>query len=486
MAPTLVATYPSTTTFDTSTATKDVSVTTAAGDLLVIMAISEDNAYSMSTPTGGSLTYTLRQDVSVASYTRVTCWTAPATGSATFNVSITRATADAARWGYIVYRYSNHGGVGQSAKTNVSSGAPSLSITTTGANSALVVGNGDWAAADGTSRTWRSVNVSATETLYYRNTASYTVYQAHHTDTGAAGAKTAGLSAPSGQKYSIVALEVLAAGGTSASASDAATTVDAPAPGVSIANVPPEAALVVDAPAPVAGVGGLPAESGVTVAALDASVTVSDAGSPDEAGVTVAALDATVTTTGATNAPADPATTTLTAETPVARVSVAPPDAALSVAALAGVPQVSPAGDTGVLTVAALDATVSTAGNTSAPATESTLSVAGLDATVTTTGSTSANAATSAVTVDALAPGPAVFAFAGTATVAVAAFDPGRWVATVSGTAELSYAAFNIVTEQPSGSMSGVDRAGPDMTDAGRAGPGMSGMNRGSSTMGGA
>jgi hypothetical protein len=90
----------------------------------------------------------------------------------------------------------------------LSSGAPSLSITTTQDNSAIVVANGDWNATDGASRTWRTAGSSATENTYFRDSTRYTAYGAYHADAGTAGGKTVGLSAPGGQKYSIIAVEV--------------------------------------------------------------------------------------------------------------------------------------------------------------------------------------------------------------------------------------------------------------------------------------
>jgi hypothetical protein len=107
-----------------------------------------------------------------------------------------------------VVAYRDSAGVGASAKVNAT-GAPTLSLTTTQADSAVVVANVDWNAVDGTSRTWRSVNGSAaTELVYGRSAAHYTAYAGRHANVGAAGIKALGLSAPSGQKYATVAVEV--------------------------------------------------------------------------------------------------------------------------------------------------------------------------------------------------------------------------------------------------------------------------------------
>jgi hypothetical protein len=87
-------------------------------------------------------------------------------------------------------------------------GAPSLNLATTQADSAIVVANADWFALDGSSRTWRTGAGPPTELSYARGSASYTVYAARHANAGAAGSKTVGLSAPGGQKYSLAAVEI--------------------------------------------------------------------------------------------------------------------------------------------------------------------------------------------------------------------------------------------------------------------------------------
>jgi hypothetical protein len=195
---------------ESTNGTTTVSVTVADGDMLVVAGNTSDFGTTLGTPSGGGLTYTLQQSVSVVDYGRVYLWTAPSASAQTFTMSVTRAGATANDWGYTAHRFGANGGLGASSSTNVASGAPSLGLTTTGANSAVVVISGDWNGADGASRTWRTANVVAAETRYYRNAPlGWTFYEGYHSDAGAAGAKTVGLSAPAGQKYSIAAVEIL-------------------------------------------------------------------------------------------------------------------------------------------------------------------------------------------------------------------------------------------------------------------------------------
>jgi hypothetical protein len=89
---------------------------------------------------------------------------------------------------------------------------PSLNITTTQANSAIVVACGDWNQHTG-ARTWRQIGgVSPVEVTYDTENQqdAYTVYGAYHANAGSAGSKAVGLSAPGSMKYSIVAVEIKA------------------------------------------------------------------------------------------------------------------------------------------------------------------------------------------------------------------------------------------------------------------------------------
>lgn len=223
-APTFVAEYETAWNNNTNPKVTD-AFNAQAGDLLVCIGMSEDQAYPLATPTNtqGALTWTLRQSVVVAAYSTVYVWTATVDANKTgMTVSVGRTGGG---WhGINVVHWRGSSGIGASAKANAS-GAPSVSLTTTQADSAVVVANADWNAL-ATARTWRTVGVAATE-VSYSATGNYTVYAAYHSNAGPAGAKTAGLSAPTGQKYSIVAVEVLGTASTVPSGSAALTATTA-------------------------------------------------------------------------------------------------------------------------------------------------------------------------------------------------------------------------------------------------------------------
>lgn len=212
-APTFVAAYNSA--YDTITTPKTVSVTTQAGDIVVVYGGIENGTATLATPTGNGLSYTLKQSVELdTNWASAYIWTAvDTTGGTNWTLSVSRA-GGSVQWGFACLVFRDSDGVGASSKTNVSGAAPSLGITTTQDNSAVVVCNVDWNALDGSSRTWNTVNSitptngNGLETTYAYSSGAHTVYGAYYNDTGTAGSKTVGLSAPGGQKYSIVAVEI--------------------------------------------------------------------------------------------------------------------------------------------------------------------------------------------------------------------------------------------------------------------------------------
>lgn len=219
-APTFVAEY-EVSSWSATTTPKTVTVDTNSGDRIIVLSVGESEDRDLGPPSGNSITFTQQQLIDDPS---PYCWTSVWTGTDSvggtgWTLSQSR-TGNPGEWGFTVLRFSGSDGFGASAKATVSSGAPSLNITTTQDNSAICVVSGDWNAVDGSTRTWRTANVTPTagnglERVYFRDAAAYTVYVAYYSDVGATGTKTVGLSAPSGQKYGIIAVEVK---GTSAGA----------------------------------------------------------------------------------------------------------------------------------------------------------------------------------------------------------------------------------------------------------------------------
>jgi hypothetical protein len=213
-APTFVNSY--STSWITTTTPKTVSVTTQAGDIVVVYGgIENGGGGIMGTPTGNNIVFTLQQSIHITvAWADAYLWTGIDRVGGT-NWTLSNSLVGSLEWGYDCLVFRDSTGIGVSAKTNVNSGAPSLGLTTTMDNSAVVMFNIDWSAQDGATRTWRTVNgitPSAGNSLerdYARSAAAHTIYGGYYNDAGTAGAKTVGISAPGSQIYSIVAVEVL-------------------------------------------------------------------------------------------------------------------------------------------------------------------------------------------------------------------------------------------------------------------------------------
>lgn len=201
----------------TSETITGVDTGAASGRALVILAASADSPQTISSPTGGSLTYALAQSNEISSNSNTYVWTAIPTTDQSFSLGLT-GSANGNPWSANVLTWSGSDGIGASAKSN-GTGEPSLGITTTTDNAAIAVIVADWNAASGASRTWLTVNgltptaANGMEKTYFTDGSNYTVYACVYTDAGTAGSKSVGLSAPTGQKYTMIAVEVKGAAG---------------------------------------------------------------------------------------------------------------------------------------------------------------------------------------------------------------------------------------------------------------------------------
>jgi chitodextrinase/lysophospholipase L1-like esterase len=203
------------TVWDTNTTKTTAAFNVQTGDILVAYAVAEDsNGTTSLAISGGSLTWTNRQTVNVSQFTYVGLWTATVDTNKSMSVTFSSSNVPGGGlFGGDVLTFRGSDGVGASVKSN-SSGTASVNLTTTQTNSAIVVANSDWNAATG-SRIWMNNAGTISEQSYNFISGRYAVYGGYHADSGAVGTYNVGLSAPTGQKYSIVALEIKgSAGGT--------------------------------------------------------------------------------------------------------------------------------------------------------------------------------------------------------------------------------------------------------------------------------
>lgn len=211
-APTFIS-FAASSSLVSTTTPKTVDVTVQRGDLIVVLGVAEGADMDLNTPTDTVNTYSAKETVDSGANTESVAkiWTAVAATSTTLTISVSRGVVGN-KWGIgaEVWRNAALGTSASNGPTGGVSGTPSQAITTTVPNSAVSGVISDWNAADGTSRTWLTVNgLAITEDTYVRDSAAMSVYMGRRTDCGAVGSKTWGLSAPAGQKYSMAVVEVV-------------------------------------------------------------------------------------------------------------------------------------------------------------------------------------------------------------------------------------------------------------------------------------
>jgi hypothetical protein len=197
------ATSPKSTTFDVQT-----------GDVLVAFSVLENGSSGGEITISSSpvLTWTQQEEYGqgAASTTYVSVWTAVA-GSNT-SVEVSFSCNNGFNFGGNVLTFRGSSGIGAAEQNNNAegSGAPTVDITTTQANSIIVMANGDWNALDGSSGTYDESEAGAFTELTQDNSgagSTYVMYGGYYS-VGAVGTYTIGITSPNTQRYGIVAVEV--------------------------------------------------------------------------------------------------------------------------------------------------------------------------------------------------------------------------------------------------------------------------------------
>lgn len=212
-SPTFIAAYSSA--YNDNATPKTVSVTTQAGDIIVVYAGSENGLDTFNNPSGNSISFTLEQNIHVnTSWADAAIWSGLDTsGGTNWTLSLSRASSSI-WWGFTCLVFRDSAGTGASTQTyTTASGSASVNLTTIQANSAVVVLSADWNIDSGSTRTWKTVNGitpssgNGMETSFTSN-ANYIALGAYYSDVGSIGSKTVGYDTGMSQKYSMVALEV--------------------------------------------------------------------------------------------------------------------------------------------------------------------------------------------------------------------------------------------------------------------------------------
>jgi hypothetical protein len=210
--------------FQVNSAASDISALTtssftpAAGDVIVVKAATETDTSTFSTPTDSQgNTYTLRASDASANHCWVGIWTAVAASATSMTVSVSNASVPAFH-SMAVERWTSASLAGTPATngTKTGTGAPSASLTTTAASSAVSWANGDWAANSPAGRTYNTTSATPTdEGVHDKSPGNYVAYYAYQT-AASAGSQTFGITAPTGQTWTLLGIEILHSAGAPA------------------------------------------------------------------------------------------------------------------------------------------------------------------------------------------------------------------------------------------------------------------------------
>lgn len=202
---------------DTSTLTS-ASFTPSNGDIIIVKGLIEDTSGSRAytTPTGGSQTYTPLAISNPASNTYAALWYATVSGSpGSMTVAVAMAGGASVGWHSIVVEQWTGAQLAGSPAVNATktgSGAPSTTLTTAAAGSAVSWCSGDWNAVAPGTPAYRSSAVADTGTPHDKSPSSYVGYFAYQA-AASAGSQTMGLTSPTGQQWNLIGIEIQDAGG---------------------------------------------------------------------------------------------------------------------------------------------------------------------------------------------------------------------------------------------------------------------------------
>jgi hypothetical protein len=227
----LVATYTPSSGYTGTGTSKSVSVTTQAGDYLVVCGGGENSGLVLSTPSGNGVSFTLQQSIVVSNFSTAYTWTGQDMTGGTWSLS-SSVSASTNQWGFTCFVFRGIGGFGNSAKSNQFGYPATMGLATKGNNSSVVVFSTDFDAVFGGTgsgtvtdieRWWQGTNGAAPSAgngmeIAYGTTSTrtsgnaYTAYCGIYKNVGVPGIKIMGLQYPDLQNFSMIALEVLAPG----------------------------------------------------------------------------------------------------------------------------------------------------------------------------------------------------------------------------------------------------------------------------------
>ncbi len=206
-APSLTASYEVESTGQNITSLVSSSFTPSNGEVLVVKVATEEiNKPTIGTPIGGSQSYTSRVSQTGASQCSAQMFTAVVSGSPGA-MTVTVDFSGSGGWhSMVVERWSGAQLASTPATTGAfGTGAPSATVTTVGTNGIVSWANADWNAIPPGTPAYRSGAIE--DGRHDQSPNFYVAYFAYQA-AASAGSQTIGLTAPTGQKYTIVGVEV--------------------------------------------------------------------------------------------------------------------------------------------------------------------------------------------------------------------------------------------------------------------------------------
>jgi hypothetical protein len=204
-APTLTSQTGSTWT-DVAASETTGTLTWASGDLVLVIAVTEDQSATLNTPTATGLTFSaLGTAITGASSCWVHAWQATAASPGSGAVSATGALGGSAVRGIHAFAW---GGCTGFVRTNLGTQTSTqvVSVTRTQANSAMVAWSADWSATGTAGLGWTPTLQTQVQAI---GIANYSAFAAYWGDQGSTGTTSYGTTGLSGTKYSVSAVEVL-------------------------------------------------------------------------------------------------------------------------------------------------------------------------------------------------------------------------------------------------------------------------------------
>lgn len=275
-APTLTSSAGSDYTDNAAVSEVTGTLTWNSGDRILVVAMTEDQSFTLNTPTATGLTFSaLGSAVTPSNSCWLHAWSATAGSSGSSAVTATRAggTGVAMR-GIYAFAYGGCTGFARTNKAGVDA-TETVSVTRTQANSAMVAWAGDWSASGTSGIGWTPAGQTQ---LIAQTNVGATAVVAHWGDQGATGTTAYGTTSLPGTAFTVSAVEVLGTAGASPAAGEATGAGAAQTPSTAVAASATEGTGSGAAIGASASTSGAPAAGEATAAGVANGPTVSTSG----------------------------------------------------------------------------------------------------------------------------------------------------------------------------------------------------------------